>query len=52
MKLSADLIFFAVLKAITPNSISMKSAVQNAALVVMAYYFEACDVFEGPDASA
>ena len=47
----ADLIFFAILGAITPTSSSLKSAVQNAALVVMAYYFEACDIFEGPDAS-
>ena len=51
-KSSADLIFFAVLAAITPKSSSMKAAVQNAALIVMAYYFEACDVFEGPNAPA
>jgi len=49
---AADLIFFAVLGAITPKSESMKAAIQNAALVVMAYYFEACDIFEGPNASA
>jgi hypothetical protein len=47
-KSSADLVFFGVLDAITPKSLTLKAAVQNAALVVMAYYFEACDIFEGP----
>lgn len=51
-KSSADLVFVGILEAITPNSSKMKKAVQDAALVVMAYYFEACDIFEGSDASA
>ena len=49
--LQADHVFFALLDSITPRSDTMKAAVQDAALVVLAYYFEACDVFEEPDAS-
>jgi hypothetical protein len=47
-----DTVFFAVLTAITPPSERMHKSVQDAALVVMAYYFEACDIFEDPNAAA
>lgn len=50
--LTADTVFFGLLAATTPKSGGMKAAVQQAALVVMAYYFEACDIFEGPNAAA
>jgi hypothetical protein len=46
-----DRVFFAVLHAITPPSERMRKSVQDAALVVMAYYFEACDIFEDPNAA-
>ena len=47
-----DVLFFAILRAITPKTSALKRAVQDAALVVMAYYFEACDIFEDPNATA
>jgi hypothetical protein len=50
--LSSDAVFFGLLEATTPKSAVMKASVQQAALVVMAYYFEACDIFEGPNAAA
>lgn len=40
-----DLIFFELLKRMTPRD---GTAIQTAALVVMAYYFESCDVFDDP----
>ena len=47
-----DAVFVAVLGAVTPPADRMAAAVQNAALVVMAYYFESCDIGEVPDAPA
>lgn len=47
----ADGLFFRILARITPPSREMEKAVQDAAIVVMAFYFEACDVFETPHAS-
>jgi hypothetical protein len=45
-----DLIFFDLLDSlIPPNSRASTSAVQDAAIVVMSYYFEACDIFEDPN---
>ncbi len=41
-----DILFFNVLDAITPKD---SKACQDAALVVIAYFFEACDIFEDPD---
>jgi hypothetical protein len=41
----SDLVFFDLLQTITPGP---SQAAQNAALVVMAYFFESCDVFEDP----
>lgn len=43
-----DVLFLALLRAITPPKGSLQNAVQTAALVLIAYYFEACDVFESP----
>ena len=48
----ADRLFFRVLARITPPSQVMKKAVQDAGIVVMAFYFEACDVFEVPNAAS
>ncbi len=47
----SDLIFFDILNAMIPSHISdgEKRHLQEAALVVMAYYFEACDLFEHPE---
>jgi len=42
----SDLVFFDILRSATPND---TEATQNAALVVMAYFFESCDIFEDPD---
>ncbi len=39
----ADLIFFDILKKATPKK---DKFIQDAVLVLMAYYFEACDIFE------
>lgn len=48
-----DMVFFHVLKSITPTTQSNDFGVaQNAAIVVMSYFFESCDIFEHPDASA
>lgn len=47
-----DQLFFRVLQRMTPPSSVMKKAVQDAALVVMAFYFESCDLFEVPHATA
>lgn len=51
-----DTIFFDLLEGITPPSNSLSEserlAQQDAALVVMAFYFEACDIFEDPDATS
>ncbi|MFA7708345.1 MAG: ABC-three component system protein [Candidatus Pacearchaeota archaeon] len=43
IKTQADLIFFDILKKVMPKE---DKYVQDAALVLMAYYFEACDIFE------
>jgi len=51
----ADLVFFDLLEAMIPSDFQQrdrKAEAQNAALVVIVYYFEACDVFETPDATA
>lgn len=45
-----DLVFFDLLKLMTPAGPG--AAPQQAAIVVMAFYFEACDVFEAPNAPA
>ena len=49
-----DLVFFRLADEMTPPLRSTKeyqaAAVQDAVFVVMAYYFEACDIFEDPDA--
>ena len=42
----SDLVFFEILKASTPNS---SEQTQNAALVLMSYFFESCDIFEDPN---
>lgn len=41
-----DLIFFDILNLIAPQSVK---PIQEAALVLMAKYFESCDIFEEPD---
>jgi hypothetical protein len=49
-----DLTFFDLLEQVTPPTKKlprMQKAVQEAAIVVMAYYFEACDIFEDPNAA-
>ena len=50
-----DLVFVELWHRMTPPIPKERStdalAAQEAALVVMAYYFEACDVFESPDAT-
>jgi hypothetical protein len=43
----ADVIFFEVLREISPASGSGEA--QDAALILLAYFFEACDVFEDPN---
>ena len=49
-----DLVFFDLLTSLTPSGLprDQRASAQEAAMVVMAYYFEACDVFEDPDASS
>ena len=42
----SDLVFFDILQSIAPND---NHATVNAALVVMAYFFESCDIFEDPN---
>lgn len=49
---TADAIFFRILERITPPQANRSRTIQNAALIVMAYYFEACDIFESSDAVA
>jgi hypothetical protein len=50
-----NVVFFDLLESITPDlpkaAQSNKAAAQEAAIVVMAYYFEACDIFEDPNAA-
>ena len=46
----ADLIFFNILETISPPVAEHAALRQQAALVVMAYFFEACDIFEDPHA--
>jgi len=41
-----DLIFFAILDAIVPAPASKHS--QDAAIVLLAYFFESCDIYEDP----
>lgn len=43
---SADDVFFEMLRQTTPDG---RKTIQDAALVVIAYFFEACDVFESPE---
>jgi hypothetical protein len=44
-----DLVFFDMLDTLTPPASGAPTrAAQDAAIVVMAYYFEACDIFEDP----
>ena len=49
-----DLVFFDILTSLTPTKLpqAQRASAQEAAIIVMAYYFEACDVFEDPDASS
>ena len=51
----ADLVFVNILQAVTPRPKIATSAqlaiAQEAAIIVMAFYFEACDIFESPDAA-
>jgi uncharacterized membrane protein len=54
---SAEEAFFDLLEQVTPPLLPRvlkreRAAAQEAAIVVMAYYFEACDIFEDPNASA
>lgn len=44
-------VFFDLLESVQPPTRRCERPVQEAALIVMAYYFEACDIFEAPDAS-
>ena len=48
-----DLVFFDVLASLAPTELprAQRVSAQEAAMIVMAYYFEACDIFEDPDAS-
>jgi hypothetical protein len=41
----SDMVFFDVLATIVPNK---TEAAQDAAIVLMAYFFESCDIFEDP----
>lgn len=43
----SDLIFFEMIKRIAPEAQTSKS-IQDATIVMMAKYFEACDIFEEP----
>lgn len=45
----SDLVFLDILNSVAPNH---SHAVWNAALVVMAYFFESCDIFEDPTSGA
>jgi hypothetical protein len=44
-KEKSDLVFFYILNKACPKS---NKPIQDAALVLMAYYFEYCDIFETP----
>lgn len=44
----ADAVFFDMLDALSPRA---NASVQDAVLVVMAYFFESCDIFEKPNSS-
>lgn len=48
-KPSPDVVFFAVLDASLPPTRKTDRNIRNAALIIMAYYFEACDIFESPN---
>lgn len=52
LNLSSDDVFFAILDAMVPAKHRRDRQVQSAALVVMAFYFDACDVFEEPDVAS
>jgi hypothetical protein len=41
----SDLVFFDILDSVAPDQ---TQAVRNAGLVLMAYFFESCDIFEDP----
>jgi len=41
-----NLIFFDVLNSVVPDN---SKRTQDAALVLMAYFFESCDIFEDPN---
>lgn len=43
-----DRIFFEILHKATPGPSKTSKDVQDAVLVLMAYYFESCDIFEDP----
>jgi hypothetical protein len=43
---SGDLIFFALLEAILPQPATKRS--QDAAMVLLSYFFESCDIYEDP----
>lgn len=51
-----DLVFFDLLRSLMPcsqsSTVQHKEELRDAALVVMAYYFEACDIFEVYDAAS
>lgn len=51
----ADLVFVDILQAVTPRpkiaTRAQLAIAQEAAMIVMAFYFEACDIFESPDAA-
>jgi hypothetical protein len=49
---SPDGVFFGVLDSALPPSRKTDRSIRNAALIMMAYYFEACDIFESPNADA
>lgn len=50
-----NLVFFDLLERVTPplknEPMRQRVAAQEAAIVVMSYYFEACDIFEDPHAA-
>jgi hypothetical protein len=45
---SGDLIFFSLLNSVTPHPATKHS--QDAAMVLLAYFFESCDIYEDPAA--
>ncbi len=52
----ADMVFVDILQAVTPTprvaTSGQLAVAQEAAIIVMAFYFEACDIFESPDAAS